>query len=302
MKFLIGVAGAIVTWFLSTGIFAWLDQTFGLSATHHWLSILFFAIPIGLAWVAYHLTPGLLADLVSALFRGISDHFQTPKDTPSSVLSNASSSVEAPARVMRHYVSFPDVVDGTPLVYYYPNNLLSNLNTELFETIVFSDDYAVDIEPDNSGGATVRKDGAALGTIQSHGAMISDWLRRGDLLLCKVTAATEGKEAVGLAFYRDDEARLSGCNTEKVRLTKNRSADMQDALSFLSDGEKLRPLPEYIEEADSILLIRQKGEEVGCLPKKFNKINDEHGIRGVFVDHVEEDDSMKYVAYVRVYW
>lgn len=205
-----------------------------------------------------------------------------------------------------YYAVFPAVTDGVPLVYYYRNVKINGLDSPLFDSMVRNDDYSIDISPDQAGGAMIKKDGKLLGTIAKYGDMISDWQKRCDPMVCKITEIKEGREAVGLAFYRDVEKKLAFCKHEAARLVKNRSEEMQISLSCLYDGEMLEIFPEYIDEYDAIPVQRKTGEELGFLPKKFNKIYEESEIRGVFVDHVDEDvnDNGDYVysAYVRVYW
>ena len=226
-----------------------------------------------------------------------------PSDTSSTV--NCSSGPKANRR-KHYYPYFPSVLDGIPLAYYYCNNLISDIDSTLFDEIVDSEDYQVDVIPLSNGCAELQSHGKRLGIIQKFGKMVSDWITRGDPVICKITNLAEGKESVGIGFYKDMESRLKSRDHNVARLTKNRSEDMQISVSCLSDGEMLKYFPDCIDEEDAIPIQRITGEEVGFLPKKYNKIHEDFGICGVFVDHVDEIENdngdYKYIAYVRVYW
>lgn len=317
MGSLIGWVSAIATWFITSGIFALLDRSFSLSDRVSWLSILFIGIPLALGWLAYYLAPSILLTLFERMlhilfniFSALTSLFKQGKkseDLARQPFKDKKTTDLAPPpfkenRLKYHFVCFPDVLNGIPMVYYYPNNLILDLNVPLFDRLVDEECFEVEAIADAAGGAEIRKDGQILGRIQKYGSMISDWQRREEPMLCKITNIREGNEAVGLGFYRNEESKLTDCKIEVARLTKNRSEDMQISVSCMSDGAHLNIAPECIDESGSIPVLHITNGEVGCLPKKFNKIHDDYGIRGVFVDHVEEDESEKFVAYVRIYW
>lgn len=317
MGSLIGWVGAIAIWFISSGFFALVDRAFSLSDRVSWLSILFIGIPLALGWLAYYLAPPILLAsferILHILFNSFSAlpaFFNKGKKSegpaPSPFKGKKATEPTPPPfkenRLKYHSVYFPDVLNGIPMVYYYPNNLILDLNVPLFDRLVDEKSFEVEAIADTAGGVEIRKDGQLLGRVQKHGSMIFDWQRREDPMLCKITNIREGNEAVGFGFYRDMESKLTDCKMEIARLAKNRSKDMQISVSCMSDSACLNIAPEYIDESGSIPVLHVTQGEVGCLPKKFNKIHEDYGIRGVFVDHVEEDENEKFVAYVRVYW
>lgn len=331
-KFVGGIAAAIV-WLLATGLFSLIDNLFHISASHSLYAVFAIGVPIVLAWFSFHLAPDVLLVLLGMLlelFGNLIDKISTRKSdcneiepiasepkkmeaAPEKVSAPVSHSTETEnvtvnkkSRNKSYYAYFPAVLDGMPLVYHYQRIKIDELDYDLLDSMIENDDYSIEVFPNQTGGAVIQKGEKQLGTIDKYGDMISDWQRRGEPMVCKITHLEEGRESIGFGFYRDIEAKLENCNHAVVRLTKNRSEDMQIEVSCLSDGEMLDIFPEYTYEEDAIPVQRKSGGEVGFLPKKFNKINEENGIRGVFVDHVEEsvNDNLdyKYIAYVRVYW
>lgn len=284
----VGIIMAIIAWFLSSQIFYLIDKIFQISSSHKIYAVFAIGIPILLAWISYKLAPNWIG-------QKINKHKQ---DTEKSIQQK---SAEPDKRDNFFHAYIPKVIDNCPLVYYYPKVAINNLDSAIFDSMVDSDDFNITVTPDSSGGAIIRKGEKDVGTIDKYGDMISDWQKRGEPMVCKVISIKRGAEAVGLGFYRDVEAKLTGYKSEIVRLTKNRSQDMQISVSLLEDGEMLDICPDYIEIEGSVPVLGKTAGEVGSLPKRFNKIAEDGGIRGVFVDHVDEDENEKYTAYVRVY-
>lgn len=329
MRKFVGWFAAIIVWILTIGVFLLMDCIFHISATHKLYAAFGFGVPTILAWIAFHIAPDILLALLGKMLELLDDLFYKIRnrngkehaDIPAAKTPNDAAEGQGQVCIPKvnrtdykndtsnrnnrdksYYASFPVVLEGYPLVYYYRNIEINALDSALFDSMVRDDDYSISVVPDQAGGAVIQKDGKTLGTISKYGSMIDDWQKRGEPMLCKITSLKEGRESVGLGFYRDMQAKLSSCEHSVVRLTKNRSQDMQDAVAPLEDGEMLDIFPEYMNEEDAIPVQSKIWGEVGFLPKKFNKIYEETGIRGVFVDHVEEDENFKYTAYVRVYW
>lgn len=295
MRKVVGWVAAIIAWLLATGVFAMIDNLFHVSAAYSIYAVFAIGIPILLALFSLRAAPNVLLKAFSRCL----DKCGNSKNSGADQVGN---DTKIDDRDKSYYASFPVVLEGYPLVYYYRNIKINALDSALFDSMVGNDDYSISVVPDQAGGAVIQKDGKTLGTISKYGSIIDDWQKRGEPMLCKITSLKEGRESVGLGFYRDMQAKLSSCEHSVVRLTKNRSQDMQDAVASLEDGEMLDIFPEYMDEEDAIPVQSKIWGEVGFLPKKFNKIYEETGIRGVFVDHVEENENFKYTAYVRVYW
>lgn len=328
MEVILGIVGAVTTWLLSTGLFVLLDNLFSLTEKMHWMALVFFGVPVLLALIAYYASPTLFSVLGKLLWGAVTKAKQRNKNgqmnrdnsdaidgTPTHPITTEKKSVShikktkqtAPPDWMpkirkSSYFYTPGIKDGCPLIYFYPNVFLTDLDVEFFDEICESGDFSVDATPNEDGGINIEKNGKFVGKTEKFGKMLSDWQAKNEPTVFGISETREGKEAVALGFYRDTEGKLSGCKMETVRLVKNRSSDLQFALSLLDDGEALTCSDDYIEETGSLVVFSAKHREVGSLPKKFNKIYAENGISGIYVDHVDEDENEKFTGFVRVYW
>lgn len=328
MEVILGIVGAVATWLLSTGLFVLLDNLFSLTEKMHWMALLFFGIPILLAWLAYYASPALFS-ILGELLRGAvtkakqrnkneqmnCDNTDTIDGIPTSPIITGKKSASHKKKTKQtaspdwmpkirksSYFYTPGIKDECPLIYFYPNVFLTGLDVEFFDEICESGDFSVDATPNENGGINIEKNGKLVGKTEKFGEMLSDWQAKNEPTVFGISETREGKEAVALGFYRDTESKLSGCKMETVRLVKNRSSDLQFALSLLDDGEALTCSDDYIEETGSLAVFSAKHREVGSLPKRFNKIYAEKGISGIYVDHVDEDENEKFTCFVRVYW
>lgn len=302
----VGIIMAIIAWFLSSQIFYLIDKIFQISSSYKIYAVFAIGTPILLAWISYKLAPNWISQKINKHKQDAEKSIQQKPTEPNRPKKNRTQASQVPIwepdkRDKFFHAYIPKVIDKCPLVYYYPKVIINNLDSAIFDSMVDSDDFNITVTSDSSGGAIIRKDGKDVGTIDKYGDMISDWQKRGEPMVCKIISIKRGAEAVGLGFYRDIEAKLTDYKSEIVRLTRNRSQDMQISVSLLEDGEMLDICPDYIEIEGSVPVLGKTAGEVGSLPKRFNKIAEDGGIRGVFVDHVDEDENEKYTAYVRVY-
>ena len=198
---------------------------------------------------------------------------------------------------IRPNVIIPSKIGTAWKKYYYPD--------EEFEPMPESEELAHEMQKTNDWKLGVNNDGAFM-TLTYHGLpfgivknqkradMLKDWIERNEPLLIFLSHFG-ASNTVAMAFYRDDEARLSYRESTIVKLTRYSNEDAQLSISILENREPL----DFDEEDEETIAI----SDIGYLPKSAAKKYAEEGAAGVFLDHVDYDDEKdKYIPYVKIYW
>lgn len=138
-----------------------------------------------------------------------------------------------------------------------------------------------------------------FGILSDKVDMVTDWLKRKDPLFVVLQNVGPSGNFVSVAFYRNEEKRFSSHESTVVKLIRYANDDAQLYLSGLEPGEKL-DLEEDFDRDDTVNVLC--GGEIGSLPKKQSKRYLEEGCAGVFLDHIDTDDNLKDIPYVKIYW
>lgn len=143
-----------------------------------------------------------------------------------------------------------------------------------------------------------------IGAINGREKMISDWLRKGDLLKVWLQSFGSGGNFVFLGFYRDEQKRLSYRENAVVRLTRYANEDAQLAINGLQDGTKLEFDDDYSYDLpEDTVCITYGGCALGALPKSTARKYLDESAAAVFLDHIDYDsDKDKDIPYVKIYW
>lgn len=143
-----------------------------------------------------------------------------------------------------------------------------------------------------------------MGAINGREKMITDWLRKGDLLKVWLQSFGSGGNLVFLGFYRDEQKRLSYRESTVVKLTRYANEDAQNAISGLQDGLKLDFDEDYSYDfPEDTVCVTYGGCALGALPKATARKYLEESAAAVFLDHVDYDmEKDKEIPYVKIYW
>lgn len=205
----------------------------------------------------------------------------------------------------RPYIDIPKVIDNLVLVYCYINVAFKPCDSSesAVQSMKADNKYELSIVQDETSFC-VEYNNTRLGTITDRVDMVRDWLKRNDLIRSWLTNYGESGNTIALAFYRDEQARLSYRETSVVKLTRCYNEEMQDMVRTLQVGEKL-DLEESSnwEVPDGTVEVTVLGALVGALPKKAaNRYLDE-GAAAAFVDHIDYDyEKDKDIPYIKIYW
>lgn len=191
----------------------------------------------------------------------------------------------------------PKFYKGCVMVYHYPRVRAIAINRAAIEQMALEKDFSIELVID--GGEIVgMKYGGPVIQMAARQDMCRDWIRRGDPIFCEIANLTAESEHVILGFYRDEESRLDGKPYTLCKLISCRSADKQDAIACLDDGEAL-----YLDEDDDgrLSVWAFPFDELGRLPAKFTKY-DKSDFTAIVYDHGEDDSSSDaIIPFVRVY-
>ena len=206
-------------------------------------------------------------------------------------------------KVPNSHLIRPPMRDGVPMVYRYSVPIHSVDRETVYNMTqekVFSTELRK-MEDDEIHLLYRDKSVAILGDKIS---IVSDWLKNKDPYYCQFSSFKKDKESVLLLLYRDDETRIkNNCNLTIAKLTGCMSIRTQDNIDWLEKGPKL-----FVEEDDNgKWYVRDINyREIGKLPAKFSKMQDDGSLRGMFFDHCERTENANGdpidIPYVRFYF
>lgn len=199
------------------------------------------------------------------------------------------------------FVSIPNKIGDCIRVYYYPKVKFSpdseaeRLALEMQET----GDWKVDLRHEDSKINVYYHD-EFFGTVLEKEDMVIDWIKRDDPLFCILGNFGDSGYYLALAFYRDEQKRLSNRESSIIKLIRCTSEDSQMNMIGLQPGEKL-DLEEDYEREDGVNVLAN-GCKIGALPKRQAIKYLEEGCAGVFLERMENDDNFHDIPYVKIYW
>ena len=195
---------------------------------------------------------------------------------------------------------FPKMVIGDCVaVYSYPQLSVTKVDQGVLKYMCENKLYNVTPAIHSDGNIALIHDGAVVALLNEREEMCRDWIKRGDPIQCQFVSFQSGHERVAMAFYRNEQARLANHKSTVIKLTRYSSADKQDAICCLSDGEKLMCCEDI--DSDRICVYSLSHNEIGFLPTKYQ--DDFEEFAGVFFDHSEKSpDGDKEVPFVKIYF
>ena len=205
-----------------------------------------------------------------------------------------------PEKPQKPNVYIPNRVGDCLRVYFYQNIKFQpyEIADSLADEMVKSNDWA--LTPIKSGDRIdLYYHETPFAILSDRVDMVSDWLKRNDPMVVILQNMGPSGNFASIAFYRNEEKRLASHESTVVKLVRYANEDAQFNLSGLEPGEKL-DLEEDYEREDSVNVLY--GAEIGALPKKQSQRYIEEGCAGVFLDHIDIDDNLKDVPYVKIYW
>lgn len=198
-------------------------------------------------------------------------------------------------------VYIPDRIGDCIKLYYYPKvNFLPYPKTErLVLAMQESGEWEVTLKYEDSKIIAYYHEDQ-FGELLEKADMVSDWLKRNDPMFCVLGNFGGSENYLAIAFYRDEQKRLSSRESTVVKLTHCTNDDAQLNMIGLEDGDKLE-LEENYEQEDSVNVLFD-GCEIGALPKKQAVRFLDEGCTGVFLDHIYNDDNCNNIPFVKIYW
>lgn len=205
--------------------------------------------------------------------------------------------------ISHHGLVVKGIYQGLPAVYWYPNTHVSNVDRDMLRKIADTGNFVVELSLSEDKKIYVMKDGAIVGCVEEKQNILKDWISRGLPMVCEFTAFRQGKEAVSIALYRDDEKRLSDKQFVVTKLTSCMSEDKQEIIWFLEKGQKLFL---EVDDNDKPYIRDIQNNAIGNLPSKYKDAYFEDAIAGVFFDHSEKSENAngdeKDIPYVKIYF
>lgn len=203
-------------------------------------------------------------------------------------------------------ISVPSIIDNCVRLYYYSVNFIPVSNAEeVVAQIMQEKKYELSIQVKENKIIAFYQD-RELGEIIQRQDMIKDWLKKKDLIKLyfeRYSSDDLEKCHVFIAFYRDEQARLSRREQSVVKLTNYKNEDARTGQIGLKDGALLDFDTDIDFEApEDTVWITYAGYEIGRLPKKYAKRYIEEGATAVFFDRFETDENYEDIPYVKIYW
>ncbi len=202
------------------------------------------------------------------------------------------------------HITVPKRVGNQILLYYYHKvRFRPNENAQtIAEQIAASSKFELSIAMDDNR-AVLSSCTGCLGTLMDRTNMVRDWLSRGDLVRVWLEHCGDHENVVFLAFYRDEEKRLSDheCSAS-IKLIRYQNQDAQFNMLGLDPGDKLS-FEEDIDHNGNEIVWVADGGAIGALPKTYAQRYLSEGASAVFLDHIEEDvENFKSIPFVKIYW
>ena len=238
---------------------------------------------------------------------------QSAKLLPTAV-SGVKNEINADEPAIIEPMTMPDQLSGIPRAYHYKTVDVCIIDDKRpdFKRIKPNMPITFVPEPTNpyDAGAVIVKTGDInigylyKGNLQK---MTRDYLKSGDPIRSYITyvdgphdtvCITMGfyKEKAGKAILDYDKLIEINASYKTYKLTGNRNADMQDTVSYCSEGEEV----EYEFDDDKEKYIAVCGDNIGYFPKSAGKYLDDE--RPAFINSIEEDDNDKYIVEVAVFY
>lgn len=167
-----------------------------------------------------------------------------------------------------------------------------------------NDDWEIHAHIDKTGDIILSHNNINIGHLLDRKEMVSDWLNKNDTIKIYLENYGESGNFVYLAFYRDEQKRLSGCKTSTVKLSKYANEDAQSTLLSIEENTKLDFDEDYDYNApDDTVWITYGSSSIGTLPKNIAKKYLEEGATAVFLNHIDYDiEKDKEIPFVKIYW
>lgn len=206
-----------------------------------------------------------------------------------------------PPRPRKKFVSIPHRIGDCVRSYYYPKVKFSPSSDaeRLALTMQETGEWEVTLQQEDSK-IVVYYHGDLLGELLEKEDMVKDWLKRNDPMFCALGNFGNSGNYLALAFYRDEQKRLSSRESTVVKLIRCTNEEAQLNLTGAEEGDKL-DLEEDYEHEDSVVVLLD-GAEIGALPKRQAAKYMEEGCAGVFLDHLDMDDNCRDIPYVKIFW
>lgn len=185
-------------------------------------------------------------------------------------------------------------------VYCYTRVPIVDVYREELANMVACESYNLAPVLTYNGSIALLHDGVVVAHLGDRLQMCKDWMKRGDPIRCEVTGFRTGSEHVVLAFYRNEEARLSAHESFIVKLTSYSSGEKQDTICGTMPMEKL-VCEEDCEADGKVNVTDTAGAPLGRLPKKYADMFFDDGFAGIFFDHYNENDEGKLIPFVKIY-
>ena len=212
----------------------------------------------------------------------------------------------APTQEKKLDVVVPEKYQGAPLVYWYDNVELKNVDFDAVMKAAGDKRWRLDAQADGQSPWLVDDFGVRIGQIASDrmSGMLSDWLERGDPFQAYLQNICPEKRMAHafLAFYRTVEDRMKGRECTVLKLTKYKTEDAQRNIAYLEENDELEIVEDHDEDWNEFLSVVSGSSSIGRLPKKIAEKYLNEGCAGCFFDRWEFDDKADYVPFVKIYW
>lgn len=190
-------------------------------------------------------------------------------------------------RIKLPRLDWPVMLNGVPKVYHYAFSVICVDRQSLYEAVK-NGDYRADLAMTADGKIDVTSNGLRLGRLMSPTTILADWLERGDPILCQFTVLRKGEEHLGISLFRDDESRLSCCESATAKLTAFTTDTRQCNIGCLEPGQKLFV---EIDDNDKPYVRDINFRDVGKLPAKYLRMHEEGTLKGMFFDRTEQVEN-----------
>ena len=190
------------------------------------------------------------------------------KQEPEEKISCPAQPIVKPAP--KYDVTIPKRIGKFVLVYCYDKlSIMPAQNAqEMAQNMLISNDWELSAAKAESGKIELFYYGQEFATLQEKEDMVSDWIKRSDPMKIYLKNLGNSGNFATVAFYRDEQERLSKRETSVVKLTRCTNEDAQLSMIGLEEGDKLE-LEEDYEREDSVNVLVD-GAEIGALPKKYS--------------------------------
>lgn len=221
------------------------------------------------------------------------------------VSSSKPAQVASVERTPREFprITVPKRVGNQIILYHYHNIRFTPADDAQIVAEQIAADHSFELSVSMDGEqAVISYRGGRLGTLIDRIDMVRDWLSKGDLVRVWLENYGDSGNYLFLAFYRDEERRLSFRENTVVKLIRYANEDAQLSIMDIEKGDKL-DFDEDIDSQGNDIIHISYGFPIGDLPKKAAQRYLDEGAAAVFFDHVDYDDVKDIaVPHVKIYW